>query len=110
MNRPAKRPTFEQVKARRFELLDHLHALNRIDQGAQKAGSSSPYVWDALAVVYRERPLILAELAILEDSPPTELIRFLAMNPADSKREIDRVVIRGGVFDAGGRFAEVTGP
>jgi ribosomal protein L37AE/L43A len=105
----AARAIFERVRARRSELLDNLHALNRIEQGAHTVGSGSPDVWGALALVCRERPLILAELTILEDSPPTHLIRFLAMNPEDSKREVDRVLIRGGVFDARGRFAEVTG-
>jgi hypothetical protein len=100
---------YERVKTRRFELLEHLHALNSIEQGADQAGPRHLRVWEALALVYRERPLILAELTILEDSPPSELIRFLAMNPADQGREIDRTLIRGGVFDSRGRFAEVTG-
>jgi len=90
---------YEHLKARRFELSDFLPILNDREATAHLLGPDNPAAWDALRTVYRERPLILAELTLLEESPPTELIRFLAKNPADGKRETDRALICGGLYD-----------
>ena len=103
----AARALYERVKARRFELLDQIHTLNRIEAGAHEAGPGHSDVWDALAVVYRERPLVLAELLILDDSPATELIRLLCASPEEGQWEIGRVLTRGGLYDSAGRFVEL---
>jgi len=52
----AARVLYERVKARRFELLDEFHGLNRLELLAHDAGPDNPTVWNALDLVYRNRP------------------------------------------------------
>jgi len=66
---------YERVKARRFELLDKAHDLSRLEQQAHEAGPDHPATWGALALVYRELPGVLAELATLENSGAAEALR-----------------------------------
>jgi ribosomal protein L37AE/L43A len=55
---------YAAVKARWGELIDRLHGLNRLGVQAHDAGATEATI-GALAVVYAERPRILAELLIL---------------------------------------------
>ena len=103
------RDLYERIKARRFALLDELHALNRVEWHSHDAGSEHPVTWDALAMVYGERPGILAELTILENCSAADLLRFLSAGEAARQAAIDGVLARGGVYDSGQQFVEVCG-
>ena len=74
----AARALYERVKARRFELLEELRGLGRLEVEAHTAGADHPATWGALALVYRNKPGILAELAFLENSPARALVRFFS--------------------------------
>jgi hypothetical protein len=95
------------VKARRTELLQALHTLSRIEVGALRAGPEKPSVWDALAVVYRERPGTLAELAFLENANARGLVRFLAAAPEQRQAVVEAILLQGGMYDYAGKFVEV---
>ncbi|MGH9454222.1 MAG: hypothetical protein ACRD2O_09675 [Terriglobia bacterium] len=103
----AARELYRRVKARRMELLDLLHDLNRLEIAAHDAGPEQPETWDALATVYAKRPVVMVELTALENCGAAELIRFLN---SDREREsvIGRAILRGGLPDSSGRFVEVT--
>ena len=103
----AARALYERVQARRFEFLDELRGLNRVEAGAHEAGMAHPSTWDALALVYRERPKVLAELVILENSSAADLVRSLAATPEVREQAIEGVLRRGGLCDSGGRFVKV---
>jgi hypothetical protein len=98
---------YEQVKARRFELLDELHILNRLELMPHDGGPDVERVWDDLSAVYAKRGPILAELAILENGGATDLVRFLAADPQTRAEWITEVIESGGLFDSGRRFVEV---
>ena len=77
----AARLLYDRVQAWRFEFLARLRSLGRLELQAHEAGADHPATWDALALVYREQPAILAELAILEDSSAADLLQFLTRSP-----------------------------
>jgi len=82
------------VHARRLDLLDSLRELNRLEARVQIC---TPKVWGALALVYRERPVILAELTILENASAADLVRFLTADAATREAALDRVLGAGGL-------------
>ncbi len=98
---------YERVKARRFKLLDELHSLNRLELLAHDAGPNNPESWGALARVYAERPGLLAELLILENSTAAALIRFLSADSEVRERAIAGVIESGGLWQCPGRFVEL---
>jgi hypothetical protein len=104
----AARALYEQVKARRFELLDELHTLNQLELGVHDAGPENPATWDALAQVYAERPGILAELTFLENSPAGKELQFLSARPEKQQAVRDAIVLQGGLYNYAGKFVEVT--
>ncbi len=63
--------------------------------------------WDALETVYRDRPALLAELAILENCGAADLLRFLTADSATRGRVIAGVIEHGGLYDSDGKFVEV---
>ena len=103
----AERALYEEVKARRFELLDKLHSLNRLELRAHGGGPNETATWDALAGVYAERLGVLAELTILENSGAADMIRFLSADSATRQAKIHRLVEEGGHCDGQGRFVAV---
>jgi len=78
----AARALYGVVRARRFKLLDTLHNFNWLEFLAHDAGADNPETWESLALVYGERPLILAELAILENANAADLLQFLSEDRA----------------------------
>jgi hypothetical protein len=98
---------YERVRARRFELMEELRGLGRLEVGAHEAGLDHPATWDALEIVYRDRLAILAELAILENCVAADLLRFLGADHVARGRVIASVIERGGLYDGGGKFIEV---
>ena len=103
----AARELYEGVKARRFELLDDLHSLNRLELQAHQAGVDDPATWGALALVYAERPGILAGLAFLENSPADKLLQFLSATPEQGQAVGEAILLQGGMSDYAGKFVEV---
>jgi hypothetical protein len=93
----AARTLYDRIRARRFELLDELHGLNRLELRALEAGPDHPATWDALALVYRERPGVLAELAILENGAAADLLRFLSSGADERQAVTDRILRLGGL-------------
>jgi hypothetical protein len=55
---------YARLKKRRFALLDELHSLSGFEVKAHEAGVSHPATWGALALVYAQRSVLLAELAM----------------------------------------------
>ena len=103
----AGRELYQQVKTRRFELLDELHALNGLESLAHKAGPGDPDTWDSLGLVYRERPGILAELAFLENAPADKVPQFLTATVEQRQAVREAILFHGGMYDHGGKFFEV---
>ena len=78
--RDAAQRLYAAAKRRRFELLEELHSLNRIEAGAHHAGPSDT-AWNGLALVYSERPTIETELDRLEGGSAGELVKLLVECP-----------------------------
>lgn len=70
-------------------MLEHFRWLGRLELSAHEAGADRPQTWSALAHVYRQRPAVLAELAILENCGAADLIRFFSAK-VEEKSECDR--------------------
>ena len=87
---------------------DELHCLARIEMGVQAAGTDRSEVWNALEMVYRQRPSLLAELTILESCGVRDLIRFLTADDNTREATVGHVIAQGGLYDSSGRFVEVT--
>lgn len=102
----AARALYDRVKARRLELSEQLLGLGRLEVAAHEAGVNHMATWDALEMVYRDRPALLAELAILENCGAADLIRFLSTDNATRARVIASVIERGGLYDSNGKFVE----
>jgi hypothetical protein len=100
----AARALYERVKARRFEVLDGLHTLNRLEVRGHETGPDNAATWHALAQVYGRRPALLVELTILENCGAADLIRFLSVPTATREAVISRVLAAGGLFDVDGKF------
>lgn len=83
------------VHARRMELLDWLHGLNRLEALAHNAGASEQS-WEILAEVYSKRPGILAELLILENYSAADLLRYYFTADDETREQIIAGVIAGG--------------
>lgn len=94
------------VHARCMELLGSLHGLNRLEALAHDAGASEAR-WEILGHVYCKRSRLLAKLTILENCGAVDLIRFLSAETELRERVIDGVLMRGGLYDAQGRFVEI---
>jgi len=105
----AARALYERVKARRFELLEELRGLGRLEAKADVAGVDHLATWDALALVYGRRPALLAEIAIHENCGAADLVQWFSVRPDTRERAIEGVLVRGGLMDAHGRFVEVAG-
>ncbi len=105
--REAAEQLFERVKARRFELYDNLQTLARVEIGAHKAGPDQPETWGALAVVYQQRPVVVAELAFLENGHARPVSDFLEGTAEQRRAVCDGVLECGGLVDHSGRFVEV---
>jgi hypothetical protein len=101
------RDLYERVRARRFELLECVRRLGQLELSAHQAGADHPATWGALALVYRERPALLAELAILENSCAADLIRFLSASPKQRAEAIDEVLMRGGLYESHRKFLDL---
>ena len=95
----AARDLYERAKARRFELLEELHTMNRLEWQVRDAGPDHPVTWDALALVHRRRPVVLAELTILENFGAAELLRSVSASPEEGERSLETVILRGGLCD-----------
>lgn len=100
---------YKRVRARRFELLCELHALNDLETRAHSAGPEAESIWDALITVHVRGELILAELAILENCGAADLTKFLAADTETRRKAVTQVIEWGGVYNASGRFVEVAG-
>jgi hypothetical protein len=98
---------YRQVRKRRFELLDELHVLNRLESCANDAGPDAESAWEKMSAVYSKRRPILAELVILENGRAADLIRFLAADPQTRAGWITEVINCGGLYDSGRRFIEI---
>lgn len=103
----AARALYARVQTPRFELLEELRSLGRLETTVHSAGTDHPSTWDALALVHRGRPALLAELAILENCRAADLIRFVSASREQRAKVIDGVLMRGGLCDSRGRFVEV---
>ena len=77
----AARALYKHIRTRRFELLQELRGLGRLEVEAHTAGANHPATWDALALVYRERPALLAEFVIPENCGVAELNRLFSAGP-----------------------------
>lgn len=87
--------------------MDELRSLSRLELLAHEAGVDHSATWGAFALVYAERPMILAELVALEFASVPDLIQFLTADPETRAMAIDRVIGCGGFYDAGGRFVDL---
>lgn len=97
---------YERVRARRFELMEQLRGLGRLEFGAHTK-PNHPLTWDVLSMVYRERPAALAELTILENCGAADLLQWLGADKATRERVINRVIEHGGLYDHADKFVEV---
>ena len=100
------RALYECVKTRRFELLDRLHSLNRLELQAHDGGPDEAATWDALATVHAERPGLLAELALLENAGAADLIRLLSPSSTARESAIASVILDGGLADSRRKFLD----
>ena len=103
----AARTLYQHLTARRFELLEDLRGLGKLELSAHRAGADHPAAWSALALVYRERPTLLAQLAVLENWGAAHLVRFFAAGAEECADQIGHVLLAGGVTNWEGRFVNI---
>lgn len=102
----AARSLYEQVRVLRFELMEQLRDLGRVQYGAHTK-PNHPLAWDALSMGYGEPPALQAQLTILENCGASDLLRFLTTDNATRQWAINRVIEHGGLYDHANRFVEV---
>lgn len=106
------RAAYERARTRRFDLYEAFRSWVTILCGASeklREDLNDQIAWEALALAYQESPKVQAELAILEDAPIAERVRFLAAGPAEREERIQAVINQGGVV-CGERFIPLTDP
>lgn len=91
MSRKGSRGRFSRG-ARAF--LTGLHDLNRLEAVSHESGPSET-LFEAHQVVYSKKPVILAELAILDDSTAADLVRF-SLDDKEARNAVARVIKDGG--------------
>jgi hypothetical protein len=89
-----------------MQLLDLLHNLNRLEALANGAGPEK-VDWDSLAVVYANRPAVLAQLAVLESAGATDLARFVLSDDDKQSETVGTVLDRGGFYDPHGKWIKI---
>lgn len=93
--------------ARRWQLQEAFRSLLTIKQGALKRlhhNSENELAWAGLACFYRQMPVVLAELMILEDGHARD-VKTLASGSREQKEKlIDRVLSSGGIALSNGKF------
>jgi len=104
----AARALYEQVRARRFRVSEWVRTSGWLEVWAHERGPGNSAAWDVLEMVYRDRPALLAELAILENCGAADLLRFLSADNETRERVIKVVIERGGLYDRAGRFVDLT--
>lgn len=72
------------AKARRFELYQELRGLGRVEAGAHRAGPTEA-AWNALAMVYRQRPIVEQELEQLESGDAETALQCLIRGAMTAK-------------------------
>jgi hypothetical protein len=102
----AARGLYGRVRTRRLELCEDLRCLGRLGLRAHEAGMNHPAVWGALALIYRRRPRLTAELMILENCGVPNLIQFFSAGKEAKDRMTDSVLMAGGLYDSRARFVE----
>ena len=95
------------VHVRRMNLVKALADLAEIERLAHRVGADTDAVWEALEAVYRERPTILTELAILESSSIAAVIQVLSCEPDARQDALDSVLCAGGLYEPAGKFVEL---
>jgi hypothetical protein len=104
--REAARRLCHAVHFRRMELLDLIHSLNRLEALAHDAGPSDA-TWESLALAYRGRAPLMAELLVLECAGAADMVGFLTTDDETRRQVVDRVSLAGGMYDPAGKFVEV---
>jgi hypothetical protein len=102
----AKERLAAAVHRRCFQLRDEVHGLTELQLKAHRSGANHPATWDALALVYSQRPRLLAELEIMENATVAELVRFLTADAEIRAAAVSRVI---SLHDAAGMFSEFAG-
>ncbi len=95
----AARELRARAETQRQEVRDKLHWLDWLEARASEAGPSHPAFWDALALVYRLRPELVAELIIVRYATGGDLVRFITGGAEVREQAIDRTLLRGGLLD-----------
>jgi len=100
----------EQVNARRRLLATAertMHKALAVASAAGRENPENPAVWDVMAAVYRQLPNVRAEWVLLSYGPALAVTEFLSASPRVQGEMLGAVIVRGGVFDDGGRFVEI---
>ncbi len=95
------------VHSRRMDLIRHLELLADLERTTHGLGCDWEASWDRLQELYGAYPATMAELVILENCRVPDLVRFLMEGAETRQAVIERVIARGGLYDAREKWIEV---
>lgn len=103
----AAKAFLSQCRTERLRAFDALRELSRLEALAHDAGPESETAWNALALVYSQRPRLEATAALLCDGSIQDRRRWLEADAAERERIAGEIVLAGGMRDDAWKFVEV---
>lgn len=87
----------------------HRRLLRTQGRAAEKlrANPQDEAAWSQLALAYHSLPKVRSALALVEDAPIRERLAYLTASPGQRKEMARRILERGGLSAAKGRFVEI---
>ena len=92
---------------RRLYLCELLRTMSQSEVAAHRAGPDCLEGWASMALVYGDRPGVLAELTIVENAAAADRVKFLLANEQTRQGVVSRVLEHGGFFPDAEKFIEV---
>ena len=93
-------------RAARLRACDDLRELARLELLAHEAGPDHPSTWDALEMVYRQRPVLTAEAVLFSEGAIADRRKYLEADAEERQRTVSEILLNGGTRDDAGKFIE----
>jgi len=101
-----------RCRSERLTVYGILRELARLETAAHEAGPDHPAAWGALALIYRQRPILTAKVILLSEGSIADRRRWLEADTEGRERIAGEILISGGCCDDAGRSPadRLTGP
>ncbi|HLI30796.1 MAG TPA: hypothetical protein VKV79_06835 [Terriglobia bacterium] len=97
----------ETCRIERLRTFNELRQLARLETLAHDAGADSPVTWDALALVYSQRPSLTATAVLLSEGSIPARRRWLEADSQERGRIAEEILLAGGFSGDAGKFVQV---